>query len=92
LNLPTTAPAGPLTLRFDAEDDRELVSVIGYVGGEKFLYAPGGQPKMEILLDVLLEEGANSVAIRAVDNQGLERVQSWVIQGSPSSSTTDVEP
>ena len=66
-------------------------SVISYVGGEKFSYAEGGQPNLTLALDVLIDEGPNSVALRVRDNQGLERVRSWVIHGTPAHSTSDVD-
>ena len=91
LGLPTSVRAGPVRLNFDIEDDGEIESVISYVGGEKFSYAEGGRPNLSLALDVLIDEGPNSVALRVRDNQGLERVRSWVIQGSPVSSTTDVD-
>jgi len=89
--LPTRMEAGPASLRFTIEDDRELESVIGYVGGEKLAYMGGGSPNMQLIMDVILDEGPNSVAVRAVDKQGLETTRSWVVQGQPVSPTTDAE-
>ena len=89
--LPTSTQAGPVRLQFDLEDDGELESVISYVGGEKFSFTEGGQPNLSLALDVLVDEGPNSVALRVRDNQGLERVRSWVIHGTPASTTTDVD-
>jgi carboxyl-terminal processing protease len=89
--LPTSTQAGPVRLQFDLEDDGELESVISYVGGEKFSFTEGGQPNLSLALDVLIDEGPNSVALRVRDNQGLERVRSWVIHGTPASTTTDVD-
>ena len=90
-NVPTTAQSGPVRFAFDLQDDQEIASVITYVGGEKFSYSEGGQPNLSVALDVILDEGPNSIGVRVVDNQGLERVQSWVIQGLPARSTTDVD-
>ena len=89
--LPSSVQAGPVRLNFNLEDDREIESVISYIGGEKFSYSEGGSPNLSLALDVLIDEGPNSVALRVRDNQGLERVRSWVIHGSPVSSTTDVD-
>lgn len=89
--LPSSVQAGPVRLNFNLEDDREIESVISYIGGEKFSYSEGGSPNLSLALDVLIDEGPNSVALRVRDNQGLERVRSWVIHGAPVSSTTDVD-
>jgi hypothetical protein len=89
--VPKRMEAGPVSLQFQIEDDGELESVIGYVGGEKLAYLAGGGPTMHLVMDVILDEGPNSVVVRAVDNQGLMTTRSWVINGIAASPTTDVD-
>ena len=89
--LPTRVPAGQALLNFRIFDDEKISSVTGYVGGEKYVYVPGSEKEMELTLDVLLDEGPNSVALRAVDEQGLQTTRYWIIYGESTSSTSDVD-
>ena len=89
--LPTRVPAGQAILNFRVFDDQQLSSVTGYVGGEKYVYVPGSDKEIVLTLDVLLDEGPNSVALRAVDNQGLQTTRYWIVYGESASSTSDVD-
>lgn len=90
--LPYRMKAGPAMLSFKIEDDVNLDRVLGFVGGKKLTYLSGGSPSVQLVLEVVLDEGPNSVAVQAVDNQGLVTTRSWVINGLSAVSTTDLEP
>ena len=90
--LPHRMKAGLAMLSFEIEDDVELDRVLGFVGGKKLTYLSGGTPTLRLGLEVLLDEGPNSVAVQAVDNQGLVTTRSWIINGLSAASTTDLEP
>jgi len=89
--LPKAMKAGVAFLQFKIEDDSELVRVVGFVGGKKMAYIDAGEPSMQLVLEVVLDEGANSVAVRAVDDQGLVTTRSWIINGLTASSTSEAD-
>jgi hypothetical protein len=89
--LPKAMKAGVAFLQFKIEDDRELDRVVGFVGGKKMAYLDAGEPSMQLVLEVVLDEGANSVAVRAVDDQGLVTTRSWIINGLTASSTSEAD-
>jgi C-terminal peptidase prc len=89
--LPKGMKAGAAFLKFEIEDDGQLERVVGYVGGKKMAYIDAGEPSMQLVLEVILDEGPNSVAVRAVDNQGLVTTQSWIINGLSTSPTSEAD-
>jgi len=89
--LPRGMKAGTAFLRFKIEDDGELDRVIGFVGGKKMAYVDAGGPSTQLMLEVVLDEGPNSVAVRAVDDQGLVTTRSWSINGLSESSTSEAD-
>jgi C-terminal peptidase prc len=89
--LPHKRKAGAASLQFRVEDDGELESVIGFVGGKKMAYVAPESPALNLILEVILDEGPNSVAVRAVDKQGLTSTRSWIIHGLEVSATTEIE-
>jgi len=80
--LSTEHETGQTSLGFVVSDESSLDSVVVHLNREKIAFVDG-QDESEVRADLFVEivPGENRFTVIARDDQGLERVESWVVRG-----------
>jgi hypothetical protein len=93
-NVPTSAPAGPFTLSWTAQDDRAVHHQLTWSDGDKLSYTPSNTKTAQGAVLVELRPGRNSFLIEAVDDQGLSTRSFVILRGQVEGDvpTSDANP
>lgn len=80
--LATEHPTGSETFGFLVSDESSVESIVVHLNREKIAFVDGqGEREVSADLSVEIVPGENRFTVIATDDEGIERVESWVIQG-----------
>ncbi len=76
-----SATPGPMRVFVEAQDERQITSLVVFHNGQKVAWSPGDARSVSLEPTLELIEGVNVIAVRAVDDEGIATRKTWTLLG-----------